>query len=114
MAYPLVVNRDLANRVRKLALSEIIDVLEGKKDYGKDFYKQMLLKLAPTVLPRITEHSGPDGADLFPKPILPYVSRNNGDTKDSKDVKKNTGSSRRNFSKQDGINPAVSDSTRAI
>jgi len=71
MAGPIKANRNLANLVRKIGLEEILDVLENRKDYGQDFRKQLLLKLTPTLLPRINEHSGPDGKEL-PTPIMQF------------------------------------------
>jgi hypothetical protein len=56
--------RQNANRVRDLTLKEIEGVLDGSKDYGKDFKKQLLLRLAGSVLPRLQEHTGEDGAPL--------------------------------------------------
>ena len=85
MAGPLKVTRDLADKVRKIGLTEIIDVLENKRDYGMDFRKQLLLKLAPTLLPRINEHSGPDGK---PIPILGYVPKDDSDIKDTEPEEK--------------------------
>lgn len=49
--------------VRTKALADILEVLNETKAATKfsDFKKQMLLKLAGTVLPRVNEHSGIDG-----------------------------------------------------
>jgi hypothetical protein len=55
-------DRELAARVRSLALSEIESVLTEKKD--KELYKAVLIKLAGSVLPRLNEVSGPDGGEL--------------------------------------------------
>ena len=51
-------DREQAARVRTLALSEIEKIL--KKPSHK-LYGQVIVKLAGTVLPRLNEHSGPDG-----------------------------------------------------
>ena len=51
-------DRNLAAEVRRLSLSAIKKVLEGK---DSQFRKAVILKLAGTVLPRLTEVSGPDG-----------------------------------------------------
>ena len=58
-------DRILAADVRTLTLRQIKMVLEGTDE---DFKKQLILKLASTVLPRINEISGPDGGDI-PVPI---------------------------------------------
>lgn len=56
-------HRRLANSVRKLALDEIAKVLDPKyKD--KDYQKAMLLKIAPSLLPRLNEHTGEDGGPI--------------------------------------------------
>lgn len=53
----------LAGQVRNLALTHLQKILDP--DYeDKDYQKQMLLKLANTLLPRLNEHSGPDGAPI--------------------------------------------------
>lgn len=56
-------HRQLANSVRKLALSEIEKVLSPKfKD--KSYQRAMLLKIAPALLPRLNEHTGEDGGPI--------------------------------------------------
>lgn len=64
MANATAYNKELSHKVRKLTLSIIVDVLEGNKDYGKEFKKSLILKLAGTVLPRLNEHTGEDGLPL--------------------------------------------------
>jgi hypothetical protein len=76
MAGPLKVTRELADKVRKIGLTEIIEILENQRDYGIEFRKQLLLKLAPTLLPRINEHTGADGAAL----TVNLVSYGNSDS----------------------------------
>ena len=51
-------DRELAAKVRSLALEEIHKVL--KLGEG-DLYKQLLIRLAGTVLPRLNEVTGQDG-----------------------------------------------------
>lgn len=59
-------DRQLAGQVRNLALAHLKKVLDPKfKD--KDYQKQMLLKLAPALLPRLNEHTGGDGEPLVLK-----------------------------------------------
>ena len=70
-------DRELAARVRSLALSEIEKVLKRKK--GR-LYEAVLIKLAGSVLPRLNELSGPEGS---PIPLLYALSHNNGNEKDS-------------------------------
>lgn len=53
-------DRELAGQVRKLALNHLAVVLSP--DYkDKNYQKQMLLKLANTILPRLNEHTGENG-----------------------------------------------------
>jgi hypothetical protein len=64
MSAPLKENRRKADKLRSLALDEMIGVFENRIDYGKDFKKDLLLKLTNSVLPRLTEVSGEDGEAL--------------------------------------------------
>ena len=72
-------DRKLAAKVRKLALNEIYDILRGKtvidEKTGKrikdgrsqneyQLYCAIMTKLAGTILPRLTEHTGPEGEQL--------------------------------------------------
>ena len=70
-------DRELAARVRKLTLLEIEKALKGK---NKEFKQQVILRLASSILPRLTEMSGPDGK---PIPLFNYVRNNNSDKQDS-------------------------------
>lgn len=58
-------DRELAAKVRTLALETVYEVLQGK-GLGKDkqFKKAVLLKLSTTLLPRLNEHSGPNGGPI--------------------------------------------------
>ena len=68
-------DRQLAGEVRSLALSHLKKVLD--EDYeDKDYQKQMLLKLANTLLPRLNELTGADGEPL----ILPSELITKNDT----------------------------------
>lgn len=53
--------RQLAARVRNLALTEIEKVLKKRK--GK-LYEAVLIKLAGSVLPRLNEHGGEGGGPI--------------------------------------------------
>ena len=68
-------DRELAAEVRKLALNEIKKALTGKDE---EFKKAVILRLAGTLLPRLNEHSGEDGA---PIPVAIYggasIEKNN-------------------------------------
>jgi hypothetical protein len=61
-------NRQIAAEVRNLALEHIKRVLErpivemSLSEY--EFYKAILLRLAPSLLPRLTEITGDDGAPI--------------------------------------------------
>jgi len=59
-------DRELAGKVRTLALNQVFDVLSGK-GLGKDkeYKKAVLIKLTGTILPRLNELSGEDGATLL-------------------------------------------------
>lgn len=74
-------DRKLAASVRTLALQEIQKVLEMD---DCEYKRQVVLKLAPSLLPRLNEHTGKDGEDL-PTPILAHlhVSTHDGDNQDS-------------------------------
>lgn len=54
-------DKRLAADVRTLTLNQIKKVLQGNDD---DFKKQLILRLAPTVLPRIQEITGEDGEPI--------------------------------------------------
>jgi len=63
MAAPKYTDRILAQNVRTLALKEIEKILQP--DYeDKEFKKAVLLKIAPTLLPRLNEHTG-EGGDVI-------------------------------------------------
>jgi len=51
-------DRALGARVRRLTLKEIEKILLGDDDSYK---KEIIMKLAPSILPRINEHSGENG-----------------------------------------------------
>lgn len=58
---------ELAGQVRTLALGKIKAILEQEEIEDKEFYKAILLRLAPTILPRLNEHTGADGTTLVMK-----------------------------------------------
>lgn len=51
-------DRELGARVRRLTLKQIEKILLGDDDAYK---KEIIMKLAPSILPRINEHSGENG-----------------------------------------------------
>ncbi len=60
--------------VRNLALDHIEKILSPKyKD--KKYQKELLLRMAPNLLPRLNEHTGADGVEL-PVPIFNVVPSN--------------------------------------
>jgi hypothetical protein len=62
-------DRLLAGRVRNMGLKHLEKILS--EDYeDKEFQKQIILKISSSLLPRLNEHTGKDGEDLFPKPLL--------------------------------------------
>lgn len=58
-------DRELAARVRKLALEEVEKALKNKKN--KRLFEAVLLRVAATVLPRLNEHTGEDGDPIMVK-----------------------------------------------
>jgi len=64
-------DRELAAKVRNLALDEIYKALSmpivKMKNEDYDLYRAILIKLAGTVLPRLTEVTGEDGGELIVK-----------------------------------------------
>jgi hypothetical protein len=79
-------DRKLAAAVRTLALGKIKRLFEmpvsAMKEEDKQIHDAILLKIAPSLLPRLNEHSGEDGKDLFPTPILANVQPHNGNNQD--------------------------------
>lgn len=76
-------DRELAAKVRNKALKDIYAVLTEQKSVKKwgKFKQDIVLKLAGTVLPRLNEHTGPEGKEL-PVPIFNVQSYNgNGESK---------------------------------
>ena len=61
--------REKAGKVRNRALDDVLLILNADPvtSTWSDLKKQMLLKLASNLLPRINEHSGQDGE---PVPLL--------------------------------------------
>src|SRR5688500_15734163 len=55
-------DRKLAAAVRSLALGEIKKILEEER--LTEFKKAVILRLAPSILPRLNEHTGEDGEKL--------------------------------------------------
>ena len=61
MAAPVANDRKLGANVRRLALLEVQKILLGDDEVAK---KEMVFKLAPNLMPRLTEISGTDGEPL--------------------------------------------------
>lgn len=55
-------DRELAAEVRTITLTRSKEVLKSKKPKG--LYEALLVKLAATALPRLNEHSGPEGGPI--------------------------------------------------
>lgn len=82
-------DRRLAAEVRSLSLKKLKAILEGEDN---DYQRQILMKLAPSLLPRLNEHTGEDGEKLFPQPLLAgksNVSDNNSDNETPSTEEKN-------------------------
>lgn len=67
-------DRKLAAKVRSLTLGKIAEILERPvvKMDADDYklYREILVKLAGTVLPRLNEHTGEEGGAIIFKPLL--------------------------------------------
>ncbi len=66
MARQKTYDEDITKQVRNQALGAILEVLNESKiaeGFG-DYKKQMLLRLATTLLPRVQEISGKDGGAI--------------------------------------------------
>lgn len=74
-------DRKLAADVRTLSLTMIKKVLEDDSEENDAYRKQVLLKLAPTLLPRLNENTGEDGKEL-PTPIINVIRSNNSVSED--------------------------------
>jgi len=74
MAAPSYASRKLAEKVRWKLLQEAERILDGDDPLAR---KELLMKMANTLLPRLNEHTGADGDKLFPAPLL------NGKSNDS-------------------------------
>lgn len=70
MAAPTKNDRILAQDVRKLSLNLIAKYLKDESEANDKFRKDLILKLATNVLPRITQLEGEDG-----KPIQISISK---------------------------------------
>ena len=66
--------RELASRVRTLALHEIEKALKNKRN--KKLYEAVLIRLAGTVLPRLNEITGRDGETLVVKIAQEIAEKN--------------------------------------
>ena len=59
-------DRELAANVRKMSLDLIQKYLEGSDE---EFKKQLILRLATSILPKLNEHTGADGEAIEVKQI---------------------------------------------
>lgn len=66
MAAPIAPHRKKAATLRALALDLSIAALKGEGEYGNDteFKKQLLLRIASNILPRLNEHTGDNGGAI--------------------------------------------------
>jgi hypothetical protein len=85
MAAPKYTDRLKAQKLRSLAIDEMIEVLNGD---DLDFKKQLLLRLAGGVLPRLNEHTGEEGGPInisFDPTFKEYANSTSSTTGDSKE-----------------------------
>jgi hypothetical protein len=62
---PVMNDRVLAAAVRNLTMLQILDIYSGEHPlWSAELQRQVILKLASTVLPRLNEHSGEDGGPI--------------------------------------------------
>ena len=78
-------DREKAAKVRMTVLDCIEKVLNEEKEVENwsAYKKDLIRRMATSILPRINEHSGPDGEQLFPAPLLAGESNNKTDVKNS-------------------------------
>lgn len=74
-------DRELGARVRRLTLKQIEKILLGEDE---NYKKEIIMKLAPSILPRINEHSGGLDEKGELAPIL--VKFIDGSEKDNRDT----------------------------
>ena len=77
-------DRVLAAEVRSLVLEEIKKGLVQTEDL--EWKKAIVLRMSGSVLPRLNEHSGPDGE---PFPLFSYVRSNDSDKQNKEPEEKN-------------------------
>ena len=72
MAAPKYTDRVKAQTLRSLSLEIMTAALRGEGEFGgdKDFKKQLILRLASNVLPRLNEHTGEVSENGELSPIL--------------------------------------------
>ena len=99
-------DRELAAELRSLTMQKCKKALENEEG-DPDLYKAVLLKLAGTVLPRLNEHSGPDGEKLIPIYGEQSIQGHNSNKEDIQPKKTNKGSSGGDLSEQDHIYSSV-------
>jgi hypothetical protein len=78
-------DKKLAASVRTLTLGKIKKILETEYDKSTQlddyrFQRDLILKLAPTVLPRITELSGEDGGPIQIQGVDISIRKNNAES----------------------------------
>lgn len=83
----------LAGEVRELTLKEMKKVLKGNDEPYK---KELILRLASSVLPKLNEHSGPDGQPIPILSTITNVSSNNDNKEDNGTEEEDKSDSRRN------------------
>jgi hypothetical protein len=75
-------DRNLAANVRTTSLNLILKYLNGEDEKYK---KDLLLRLAGTVLPRLTEHTGEDGQPIIVQ-LSQSIAEKNGITPFTGDI----------------------------
>ena len=78
MAAPKYTDRIKAQELRSASLKIMIEAVKGEGVFGEDFEfrKQLLLRLASNVLPRLNEHTGEDGEAIKTISQINYIFPN--------------------------------------
>ena len=57
-------NRIEAADLRNLVIKQVKEILEDENYPDVDYKKELLMRLAPSAIPRINEHTGSDGEEI--------------------------------------------------
>ena len=69
-------DREESAKTRRKVLDCINKVYDGKEEGITQKQWELTLRMATIILPRLNEHTGADGSELFPLPLLAGKSKN--------------------------------------